>query len=199
MRSLPPERAVTLRRGLMRHILKIAGAAALALRAGIAQATKLEAYMHLTTDRQAGKPIGRILIKATRWGALFVATPRGLPPGRRGFHIHDYGNCGVGMDQGLAVVDGAAAGHWKPLDLQGMRASNSTRHAMPMGDLPDLIVGSDGTATTLVSAPRIHRLDALVGSALMVHDAVGARIACGVIRPVSDGHARKIKGSGASH
>ena len=65
----------------------------------------------------------------------------------------------------------------------------------PLGDLPVLTVGADGTAKEELTAPHIKDLGAVRGRALMIHaggdnyadepkplGGGGARIACGVVR-----------------
>ncbi len=72
----------------------------------------------------------------------------------------------------------AAGGHFD--------SAQTGRHGEPwgdgnLGDLPALVVASDGSATMPVLAPRLKLAD-VRGRALMVH-AGGARIGGGVIRP----------------
>lgn len=105
-------------------------------------------------------------------------------PNTHGMHIHINPNCG---DNGQA-----AGGHWDPQgDDKHLGPYNDKGHK---GDLPVLIVDSDGTATKPVLAPRLGSLGELEGHSLMVHEGSdnyfddpkplgggGARMWCGVI------------------
>ncbi len=99
-------------------------------------------------------------------------------------HIHINPSCD---DGGMA-----AGGHWDP--------DNTGKHLGPYndnghkGDLPELVVNADGTATEPVVAPRLDSLEELEGHSLMIHEGGdnysdtpkplgggGTRMWCGVI------------------
>jgi len=122
-----------------------------------------------------------------------VITPKlsGLPPGEHGFHIHDKGDCGPGMNQDKPAAGFAAGGHYDP--------AHTKKHLGPLniaghrGDLPVLVVDSRGDATEAVTAPHLT-VDQIRGHSIMIHaggdnssdtpaplGGGGARIACGVI------------------
>jgi Cu-Zn family superoxide dismutase len=126
--------------------------------------------------RQAGGDIA-LRIEAT-----------GLPPGPHGLHVHAVGRCD-------APDFASAGGHWNPSARQHGRDNPMGQHA---GDLPNLVIGPDGTGTldatlparTLAGAP-----DALLdgdGAAIVVHAGPddmktdpsgnsGGRIACAIV------------------
>jgi Cu-Zn family superoxide dismutase len=112
----------------------------------------------------------------------------GLPPGQHGYHVHAVGNC----DPGDFMT---AEGHFNPTNKEHGLHNPLGSH---VGDLPNLIVADDGTAsmTAVASyatlAPSDTSLFDMDGSALVIHagadDEVtdpagnsGARIACGVL------------------
>lgn len=89
-----------------------------------------------------------------------VAHVMDLPEGFHGFHVHAVGSC---EDSGDGPFT-AAGGH---LNLDGSMHDN---HA---GDLPELLIGSDGTGYLVVGTDRFA-LDDLFdddGSALIIHGA----------------------------
>jgi len=139
-----------------------------------------------------GAPLGTVFFAD---GALgLVITPRisGLPPGEHGFHIHEKGDCGPGMNQGNPAAGFAAGGHYDPAHTKKHLGPLST--AGHRGDLPVLVVDSRGDATETVTAPHLTVAE-ILGRSIMVHGGGdnysdtpaplgggGARIACGVIR-----------------
>jgi len=160
--------------------------------AGAQSADKLQAPISLATDSGPGKMIGSVTVTESKSGLVFTPALSGLPAGSHGFHVHETGSCGANEKDGKTVPAGAAGGHYDP--------SGSKHHAGPggdghMGDLPPLVVGGDGGASTAVTAPRLMKLSDVKGKALMIHaggdnyadkpaplGGGGARIACGVIQ-----------------
>lgn len=139
--------------------------------------------VYLVAQTGQGKEIGNVTLEDSICGVLLKPNLRELPPGIHGFHIHQVPNCG---DNGMA-----AGGHLDP--------QNTNEHNGPyarrghLGDLPVLIVDSQGNATLPTLAPRF-KLSQIKGHALMIHaggdnysdspekmGGGGDRIACGVI------------------
>ena len=84
-----------------------------------------------------------------------------------------------------------AAGHFDPSDTNKHLGPYKSGH---LGDLPVLVVNTDGTASTAVLAPRLKHLSEISNHALMIHvggdnysdepeklGGGGMRMVCGVI------------------
>ncbi len=110
-------------------------------------------------------------------------------PGEHAFHLHEVGDC--------SAPDGTSAGgHWNPTEHDHGQWGGAAFH---LGDVGNLDVGEDGTATLTV-ATNLWSVgtgddDDVVGRAVIVHEGVddfttqptgaaGARIGCGVIQLV---------------
>ena len=130
-----------------------------------------------------GIEAGRATASEVAGGLRFTIDVKGLPPGTHGVHVHMTGAC-------TPPDFASAGGHWNPT---GMKHGSMNPAGPHEGDLPNLIVGTDGRGTigiTIPGATMAGLLDA-DGSALVVHAAAddlmtdpsgnsGARIACGV-------------------
>ena len=114
----------------------------------------------------------------------FSLNLQSAPPGEHGIHIHQTGDCGM---------DGMNAGdHWNPEGSDHGMPGGAASH---YGDMGNLTVAADGTATLQISRPEWKIGDGstgdVVGKALIVHAMAddfgqplgnaGARIGCGVI------------------
>jgi len=137
-----------------------------------------------------GADLGKITFAESKWGLLITPDLSGLPPGAHGFHIHAKAQCGPAQHEGKMEAGFAAGGHLDPLKSGKHLGPYADGHA---GDLPPLIVGADGKATTPVLAPRLTLKD-VRGHSVMIHaggdnysdqpkplGGGGARIACGAI------------------
>lgn len=172
------------------------GITAGALLAGAAWAESVTVEVHSVSDEGVGEQIGTVTLHDSDWGLVVAPNIRDLPPGQRGFHVHQFPDCGTVGPDGDTGAAKAAGGHLDPL------ATNV--HAGPAadvghaGDLPVLVVNQEGVATLPVISPRL-RLEAVRGHSLVIHGGGdnyadepepdgggGERIACAVI-PAADG------------
>ena len=121
-------------------------------------------------------------------GVKIRLTATQMTPGAYGAHVHTTGRCDA--------PDFASAGpHWNPTAQQHGKDNPQGAHK---GDLPNLLVGTDGRGTVEFTIPSaslqggdVSILDA-DGAAVMIHASAddyrtdpsgnsGARIACGVL------------------
>ena len=139
-----------------------------------------------------GATLGTVIFTDSTTGLVITPKLSGLPPGEHGFHIHEKGDCGPGMNQGRAAAGFAAGGHYDP--------AHTKKHLGPLssgghlGDLPVLLVNDHGDADEAVTAPHLT-VGQIRGRSIMIHaggdnyadtplplGGGGARIACGVIQ-----------------
>ena len=138
-----------------------------------------------------GGPLGTVTFTDSAQGLIITPKLTGLPPGEHGFHIHEKGDCGPGMNQGKPAAGFAAGGHYDPGHTKKHLGPFST--AGHRGDLPVLVVDSRGDANKAVTAPHLT-VEEIRGRSIMIHaggdnysdtpaplGGGGARIACGVI------------------
>ena len=169
----------------------IALACALSAAAGAHAADQLQASMTLVGPDGTGKPIGAVTITESKSGLVFTPNLTNLPPGSHGYHVHEMASCGTTEKDGKKVPAGAAGGHFDPTGAKHHAGPSGDGH---LGDLPPLVVGNNGGASTAVTAPRLTKLSEVKGKALMIHaggdnfsdqpkplGGGGDRIACGVI------------------
>ncbi len=144
-----------------------------------------------------GDVIGDVFVKEASNGVLIHINVQGLPPGAHGMHFHKVGDCSALKDFA------SASGHIMP---QGKPHGFLHPEGPHAGNLPNLIVHEDGTASVelysqLVSlypadaeetsaTPALYDAD---GSALIIHEnpddhvtqpigGAGGRIACAEIK-----------------
>jgi len=131
----------------------------------------------------AGVEVGRATVREVVGGLRVTIDGRMMPAGTHGAHIHRVGQC--------AAPDFATAGaHWNPTATQHGSMNAMGPH---QGDLPNLLIGSDGRGTLGINVQDAQfgsLLDA-DGAAMVIHAAAddlktdpsgnsGARIACGI-------------------
>src|SRR3954464_12396946 len=147
-------------------VLSVALLAALAWTGTAAVAApELEATMRKVSENGTGAEIGTVTVTEGSGGAVFATDLHDLPPGEHGFHIHYKGDCGSGPDDAGPVGGGGAGGG--PRDPEGTRKHSGPEGHGPLGDLPVLTVGADGTAKEELTAPHTKDLDAARGRALV--------------------------------
>jgi Cu-Zn family superoxide dismutase len=147
---------------------------------------EVEVTMRLTSESGVGNAIGTIAVRnsevlvAGRKEPALLLQPnlRGLRPGLYAFHVHENPNCEPALKDGIAVPGLGAGAH---LWLSGTGQLSGTTFTSHLGDLPNLEVNADGTATKVVVAARLSLAD-VANRALMIHasqDDNSARMACG--------------------
>jgi len=166
----------------------IACSAAQRMRNAVASAT---AIMYNTS----GAPVGTAQLTQDQGGSVHIDIESiSLPAGTHGIHFHDVGKC----EGSTTPAFSTAGGHYNPMGKQHGLSNPSGPHA---GDNPNFEVPVSGIAHVSFSTDRVtltpgtaSLLDA-DGSSLVIHAAAddqvtnpsgnsGARIACGVVRPV---------------
>ncbi len=135
-----------------------------------------------------GDSVGNATLTEGPQGVRLTVEVSKLPPGRHGFHLHTVGKCDP-------PAFTSAGGHFNPEGKQHGWMNPAGAHA---GDLPNLVVGPDGSARLEVYAPHVtlaagaQSLFHPGGTALVIHAGPddeatdpagnsGDRIACGVI------------------
>jgi superoxide dismutase, Cu-Zn family len=175
----------------MKAIILAAGALTLGL-ATTAIAATMSATVNMISASGVGAEIGAIEFTDTPQGLRITPNLTGLPAGPRGFHIHENASCAPGLRDGQNVAGLAAGGHYDPARTgKHMGPQHADGHR---GDMPVLMVGTDGRATQAVVAPHLKTQD-LAGRSVMVHaggdnfsdqpeplGGGGGRIACGLIK-----------------
>jgi Cu-Zn family superoxide dismutase len=138
-----------------------------------------------------GQSVGRAVLTPSGAGVQIVVDVQGLPPGPKGVHIHETGTC-------TPPAFTSAGGHFNPDGRQHGSENPQGSHA---GDLPNLVVGADGSGRLTVTTDRLSLTSGRVsvfdadGNALIIHAGPddlktdptgnsGGRIACGVITAV---------------
>ena len=113
-----------------------------------------------------GEEAGTVEVAFSRDGTVLTVQATGLEPGLHGMHVHKTGKC-----------EPDSADPTKPdkrgafLSAGGHVADTGESHGDHDGDLPSLLVRSDGSARLVVASDRLTRESVLDadGSALMVH------------------------------
>ncbi len=135
-----------------------------------------------------GTARGQAVVTQAADGLHVVVKAQGVPPGDHAVHIHMTGTC-TGPDFT------SAGGHWNPA---GHKHGKDNPAGMHMGDMPNMLVGTDGTGEMEYVVPRgtisegaTPLLDA-DGAAVVIHAQAddyktdptgnaGGRIACAVL------------------
>lgn len=150
---------------------------------GAAGATAAGAEVRATMRGAKGEEHGSLTLRDSRAGLLVSVSLTGLPPGVRGFHVHQVGRCEPPFT--------SAGEHLAP---QGRSHGFLAPEGPHSGDLVNLDVGSDGRVERDLLAPELKLADLMDadGAAFIVHqDAddytsqpsgnAGDRIACAAV------------------
>lgn len=103
----------------------------------------------------------------------------GLRPGRHAFLVHEHPSCGVGKSKDVVVPGMAAGRHYVSTKFAGKSKE------IYLGDLPDIIVKSNGSPSENRIVVRRLTVADLVDRSIIIHsgpDDMSARQVCGVIR-----------------
>ncbi|HEX7005789.1 MAG TPA: superoxide dismutase family protein [Alphaproteobacteria bacterium] len=147
-------------------VLAVAGLAAAALAITTpAPAEEAVFIMHKIDGKGIGPEIGRITVRDSPQGMVLEADLRDLPPGEHGFHFHETADCRPSIVDGKPLAAGRSGDHFDP-DRTG-------KHLGPTGnghrgDLPLLVVDSDGSVEGPVTAPRL-KVSQVRDLALVIH------------------------------
>lgn len=173
-----------------------AAGAALAILFGLsghAFAGKVVVEVFVATAEGEGASVGTVTFLDSQYGLLVAPNLHDLTVGPHATHIHENPSCAPTKMGDMVHPAGAAGGHYDPGESGYHTGPYGNGH---LGDLPNLYVEADGTATIPVLAPRVKAAD-LKGRSLMIHaeadryDAAsdhqhsmgGPRMYCGVIAP----------------
>jgi superoxide dismutase, Cu-Zn family len=167
-------------------------ALSLALWAGLGAAQTAPESRTSTLKGTNGQTIGEVTVTAAPHGVILRVEARGLPPGWHGMHFHEKADC---SDPAFKASGGHL--HAKTPVVHGLLNPGFN----DAGDLPNLYVGADGSATvelysTLVTFHHSDARPALLGangSAVVIHanpddyksqpiGGAGDRIACAPIK-----------------
>lgn len=145
-----------------------------AARSAVVQARLLDA---------SGKDMGFVRLTPTATGMEGNIQVMGIAPGPHGMHIHTVGKCDAPDFQ-------TAGGHLNPTAMKHGLSNPAGPH---QGDLPQLIVGADGTASqSFAAGTTLAALLDADGASFIVHAGPddqmtdptgnsGGRILCGVL------------------
>jgi Cu-Zn family superoxide dismutase len=146
-----------------------------------------------------GQTMGSVNLRDTPQGVIMRISIKGLPPGERGIHIHQNGECDP------ATGFESAGEHFNPTGAEHGYLNPKGPHA---GDLPNQWVSDDGVLEATVLAPMVMMVNgenedpttersviasSTINTAIVVHEHAddyatnpsgdsGERIACGVIK-----------------
>ena len=155
---------------------------------GVAAAQQISVDINRISDSGVGQKIGTAQVSESKGGVSFKLAITSLPPGQRGFHIHEKGDCGPAMKDGKMTAGVAAGEHYDPDAKKSHKGPKGSGHK---GDLPVLNGTAKGINQT-VTAPRL-KLSDVQGRAIVIHEGGDnytdkpengggkGRVACGII------------------
>ncbi len=146
--------------------------------------TEATIQVHMTSATGIGPFAGTIrasnttitVAGAEEQALLLQPSLKELTPGPHALHLHSFPNCGPSEKDGVMVAGLGAGGHL-------FAEQEGKTFGSHLGDLPDLQVAPDRTASEIIVVPRLTLADLLERS-IMVHASgsdTSSRLACGVI------------------
>ena len=135
---------------------------------------------------------GTVRLTDTPQGLQVKTQFMGVPPGKHGFHIHEFGQCDD--------VAKSAGGHYNPMTQNHGDVLKSGVAHVHAGDLGNVTIGKDGSGTSEAVIPGLTLADGthtVAGRSIVLHEKeddltsqpagnAGGRIACGPILLSSD-------------
>jgi Cu-Zn family superoxide dismutase len=128
------------------------------------------AKAHAVIKDAQGKSVGEATLTQMAHGVVIVAELSGLPPGQHGMHIHAVGKC-----EPPAFT--SAGGHFNPT---GHKHGYNAAAGPHIGDLPNVIVASDGKAIVDAFVLDLSLGDSQVASGTSAPDKAAAAAASGL-------------------
>lgn len=129
---------------------------------------------------------GSVLFSDSPQGLEVQARITGAPPGKHGFHVHEFGDC---SDAGKA-----AGGHFNPRGTPHGFLPEDRKQKAHAGDMGNIEIGPDGSGTLTLTLPEVSLSGGehnVAGRAVILHEKpddfsqptgnAGSRIGCGVI------------------
>lgn len=147
-------------------------------------APAVPASVSTTLVSPTGQTMGTAAVQQVGDSLRVTINGMSLPAGAHGAHVHQTGLC-------TPPTFESAGGHWNPT---GQEHGKDNPAGMHMGDLPNILIGTDGRGTLEYTIPMARMGDLMDGdgAAVVVHaqpddyrtdpsGSSGARIACGVL------------------
>lgn len=158
------------------------------LATALASVDKFSVTIRLLSSEEPGEAVGTLRFRDSDYGLIIEPELHGLKPGPYALHLHENPSCEKG---GNGTLAGAAGSHYDP---EGKKVHKGPYRNGHLGDLPNLIVENDGTASIPVLAPRLRSRD-VRGKSLVIHAGAdryathghhhhgtgGSRMYCGVV------------------
>ena len=155
-----------------------------------ARAGEIESAVAVLHPTEGNEVKGVLHFKVEDGKVRVTGEVTGLPPGKHGFHIHQYGDCSAPNGK-------SAGGHFNPTGHPHAGPEEPMRH---VGDLGNIVADDSGTATVDVVSEMMafEGGSSILGRGVIVHAGVddlktqptgdaGGRVACGVIGVANPG------------
>jgi len=117
------------------------------------QAAQISSEVYSTNNTY----LGNVTFEDSKYGLLINPHLKGVPAGIHGFHIHEHPDC---SNHGMS-----AGGHFDPNNTHSHQGPYGEGH---LGDLPVLVIDTQGNAVAPLLAPRLQTKD-LQTHTIMIH------------------------------